>query len=144
MIQKGGTGNKKITIGEGDIFDICSTQYNPNGIAIIYEKKLEDIKNMCKAFEGNIPLVERYFAKETPTADDIRIKVYQSLNELLEQKCKKIGFHCSVSLDGSYIEGAKVAYDSVKSWAKHHDKKLEQIVIVDIYGDYSKVMNSQR
>lgn len=143
MIQKGGTGNKKITIGEGDIFDIGTDEYSPSGLAIIYEKGLEDLRAMCKAYDGNIPLVKRYFAKEAPTADDIRSKVQESLNELLERKCKKIGFHCSVALDGSYVEGAKVVYDTIKVWAKRNDKKLEHIIIVDIYGDYSKVVNNK-
>ncbi len=142
MIQKGGTGNKKIMIGEGDIFDIGASEYNPDGIAIIYEKGQVDLKDMCKAFDGGIPLVERYFAKENPTLDDIRSKVYQSLNVLLEQNCKKIGFHCSVSLDGSYVEGARVVFDAVRAWVKRYNKKVKHLVIVDIYGDFSKVMNT--
>jgi hypothetical protein len=98
---------------------------------------------MCKAFDGDIPLVERYFAKEAPTADDIRAKVRQGLNELAKQKCKSIGFHCSVALEGSYVVGARVAYETTKDWARRNDKKLKRIVIVDIYGDYSKVLNKQ-
>jgi hypothetical protein len=100
------------------------------------------LQGVGKAFNGKIPLIKRYFVKKSPTEDDIRIKVQQALNELLEKKCKSIGFHCSVALDGSYIEGAKVVVDTVRNWSKRNDKKLEQIVIVDIYGDFSKVINS--
>ena len=143
MIQKGGTGNKKIMIGEGDVFDVGASEYNPDGIAVIREKGQVDLKNMCKAFNGTIPLVERYFAKENPTADDIRSKVNQTLNALLEQNCRNIGFHCSVSLDGSYVEGARVVFDAVLAWVKRHDKKIKHLVIVDIYGDFSKVMSTR-
>lgn len=141
MIQKGGTGNKKIKIGEGDIFDTTDEQYSPDGIAVVREKHQEDLKEICKTYDGTVPLVERYFAKEAPTADDVRAKVRQVLSELAKQKCKSIGFHCSVALEGSYVEGARVALDTIKDWAHRNDKKLKRIVIVDIYGDYSKALN---
>ncbi len=142
MIQKGGTGNKKITIGEGDIFDINAERYTPDGIVILHEKSQTDLKNMCKTFDGAIPLVECTFAKKYPTADDIRSKVCMSLNKIIALGCKRIGFHCSVALDGSYIEGAREAYYAVQNWAKRYDRRLERIIIVDIFGDYSKAMNS--
>lgn len=40
-----------------------------------------------------------------------------------------------------YPEGAKVAYETIQQWAKRNDKFLSLIVVVDIYGDYSKVIN---
>jgi len=65
------------------------------------------------------------------------------MKKLRDQKCKRIGFHCSISIDDSAISGAAVAYDTIKLWAKRYDKKFEWIVIVDIYGDYGKVINGK-
>lgn len=141
MIQKGGTGNKKIRIGEGDIFDVDADQYTPGGILVLYDKSQEDLKRMCKSFNGDALLVKSVFAREDPTFEYMQTKVCNNLNKLLSQGCKRIGFHCSVAVNGSYVEGARVVLDVVKRWAERYNGKLEQIVIVDIYGDYSKAMS---
>ena len=141
MILKGGTGNRKIKIGEGDLFDIES--YNPDGLLVIRveSKDDDDLKNACHNYKGNIPFVERYFMKENQTEEEVHEKIIRALKVLKDKKCKRIGFHCSASIDGSYLKGAKVAYDTIQKWAKRNDKIIELIVINDIYGDYSKIIN---
>lgn len=144
MIQMGGTGNKKIKIGEGDIFD--EEGYNPDEIIVIWDNNHKNSygenpeKEACKKYHGSVPLVERYFVKDVLTPEDIQAKVWNVLNALLKSKKKRIGFHCSAAIDGSYVKGAKVAFDAVQSWAIRNNKKFESIVIVDIYGDYSKAL----
>lgn len=138
MIQKGGTGNKKIKIGEGDLFDIDS--YNPDGLLVIRaDTNDNDLKNRCRDYQGKVPLLERYFMKGNQTAEEIHNKIIRALKVLTDKKCKRIGFHCSASLDGSYLEGARVAFETVQQWAKRNDRKFDLIVINDIYGDYSKL-----
>lgn len=142
MILKGGTGNKKLKIGEGDLFDIDS--YHPDGLVVIRVEKNnndDDLKLACRKYNGDIPLVERYFMKEKQTEEEVHEKIIRALKVLKDKKCKRIGFHCSASVDGSYQKGAKVAYETIQKWAQRNDKKIELIVINDIYGDYSKVMN---
>ena len=137
MIMEGGLGSKKLRIGEGDIFDVEG--YHPDGIGIVRNKTQKDLKDACKDFERSVPMVERYFAKEILTADDIRVKVRENLNALRNEGCRRIGFHCSASLDGSYQDGARVVIDTIREWASRNAKKFDWIVLVDIYGDYSKV-----
>lgn len=137
MIQKGGTGNKKIKIGEGDLFDVDS--YSPDGIIVIRGNDQSDLKDACRDYKGEVPLVERYFMKENQTEAEVHEKIIRALKVLKDKKCKRIGFHCSASIDGSYLKGAKVAYDTIQAWAKRNDKKFDLIVINDIYGDYSKI-----
>ena len=141
MIQKGGTGNKKIKIGEGDLFDIES--YSPDGLLVVRveTKDDNDLKNACHNYKGDVPFVERYFMKENQTEAEVHEKIIRALKVLKDKKCKRIGFHCSASIDGSYLKGAKVAYETIQQWAKRNDKKFDLIVINDIYGDYSKVLN---
>ena len=142
MILQGGTGNKKIRIGEGDIFDVDA--YKTDGIVIIHGKEQVDLKSNCHDYQGTVPLVERYFDKEDLTIENIHNKVLKSLKVLIDMKCKYIGFHCSASVNGSYVKGAACAYETIVSWAKRNDKKFKQIVIVDIYGDYAKVLNNKQ
>lgn len=149
MIQKGGTGNKKIKIGEGDLFDIES--YSPDGLVVIRGNDQKDLKDACRDYKGEATFVERYFMKENQTEAEVHDKIIRALKALKDKKmkekkvkdkkCKRIGFHCSASIDGSYLKGAKVAYETIQQWAKRNDKKIELIVINDIYGDYSKIMN---
>ena len=61
------------------------------------------------------------------------------MNVLKKEGCRRIGFHCSASINGSYEDGARVVIETVKEWASRNIKKVEWIVLVDIYGDYSKV-----
>ncbi len=134
-----GTSNKKIKIGEGNIFDIKG--YDPDGIVVIRDNKHNDLKEACHNYKGNIPLVERYFMKENQTEAEVHEKIIRALKVLKDKKCKRIGFHCSASINGSYLEGAKVAYETIQQWATRNDKFLNLMVVVDIYGDYSKVLN---
>lgn len=136
-----GTENKKIKIGEGDLFDIES--YAPNGLVVIRveTKDEDDLKNACHNYKGKVPLVERYFMKENQSEEEVHEKIIRALKVLKDKKCKRIGFHCSASIDGSYQKGAKVAYDTIQTWAKRNDRIIELIIINDIYGDYSKIMN---
>lgn len=136
-----GTSNKKIKIGEGNIFDIKG--YDPDGIVVIRDNKHNDLKEACHNYKGNMPLVERYFMKENQTEAEVHEKIIRALKVLKDKKCKRIGFHCSASINGSYLEGAKVAYETIQQWAKRNDKFLSLIVVVDIYGDYSKVLNDK-
>ena len=136
-----GTSNPKIKIGEGDLFDVEG--YSPDGLIVVRveTKDDNDLKNACHNYKGDVPFVERYFMKENQTEAEVHEKIIRALKVLKDKKCKRIGFHCSASIDGSYLKGAKVAYDTIQQWAKRNDKKIELIVINDIYGDYSKVLN---
>ncbi len=141
MIQEGGTGNRKIKIGEGDIFDVGAEGYTPNGLVVIRGYNQTDLKAACRAYKGDVPLVERYFVKGRLQADDIRSKVMQSLKAMVDQRCKNIGFHCSAALNGDYVAGAAIVLKTVQSWAQRYNRKFDQIVIVDTYGDYAKALN---
>ena len=101
------------------------------------------MKNACHNYQGDVPLVERYFVKEDLTPQEISKKVVQGINALTDQKCKRIGFHCSVSLNGSFVKGAEIVFETIKQWAERNKKKLDWIVIVDIYGDYSKALDGK-
>ena len=135
------TSYRKLKIGEGDLFDINS--YQPDGLAVIRVEtnNNDDLKLACHSYQGEVPLVERYFMKENQTAEEVHEKIIRALKVLKDKKCKRIGFHCSASIDGSYQKGAKVAFDTIQKWALRNDKRIEQIVINDIYGDYSKILN---
>ena len=136
MILLGGTGNRKIKIGEGNIFDIDG--YKPDGLGILRYKGQNDLLNACKRYSGSVPLVTHYFKKDDVSESDIKKSVLVVLKELTKKKAKRIGFHSSVPLHGSFVEGAKTVLGIIKEWAKDNDKRFNQIVLVDIYGDYSK------
>lgn len=132
-----GTGNKKIKVGEGSIFDVEG--YQPDGIVVLHNENQQDLSDACKAFDGSVPLIHHVFSKDNYSAEYIHNVIFSCMKKMRDQKCKKIGFHCSVSMNGSSIDGAAVAYDTIKLWANRYDKKFDWIVIVDIYGDYNKV-----
>lgn len=136
MILLGGTGNKKIKIGEGNIFDVDG--YKPDGLGILRYKGQKDLLDACKRYSGNVPLVTHYFKNDDVSEANIRNSVLTVLKELSKLKVKNIGFHCSVPLYGSYVDGAKAVLGIIQEWAKNNDKQFNQIVLVDIYGDYSK------
>lgn len=141
MIMKGGTGNRKIKIGEGDLFDIEAEGYTPDRLVVIRSNDQTDLKAACRAYKGDVPLVERYFVKECLQADDIRSKVLQSLKAMVDQRCTNIGFHCSAALNGDYVAGAAIVLKAVQAWARRYDRRFDQIVIVDTYGDYAKALD---
>lgn len=139
MIIKGGTGNKKIKFGEGDLFDVES--YEAKGLVVLRSEFDEDLGKACKS-RAKVPLMQHVFKKE-PTKDNLHKVIYKCLKRLRDQRCKTYGFLCNVPVNGSTIEGAKCAYDSIVSWAQRYNKKFDRIIIVDTYGDYHKVINDK-
>ena len=127
----------KVYIGEGDIFDTSDADYDPNNIIVIHDNRNNDFSKLCneKCAELGDKLCVEVFEKERPSSDEIYSKIQSALNAT-PKKSKTIGFHCSVSVENSYTKGAQIAYDAVLKWAANSNKKLEQIVIVDIFGDY--------
>ena len=132
-----GTQDKKIRLGEGDLFDVNS--YGADGLVVLRQAEQQNLAESCKNYDGAVPLVQHVFKKE-PTQDNLHKVVNQCLKQLCDQKCKNIGFLCSISINGSLTEGAAIVFDTIKSWAKRFDKKFKRIVIVDTYGEYSKVI----
>ena len=139
MILKGGTGNKKIKLGEGDLFDIES--YDADGLVVLRSENEKDLGQACKS-RAMVPIAQHVFKKE-PTQDNLHKVINQCLKQMCDKKCKKYGFLCNVPVNGSTIEGARCAYESIKSWVQRYSKKLDWIVIVDIYGDYNKVISDR-
>lgn len=135
-----GTGNKKVKIGEGNIFDVNG--YSPDGIVMLYNESQQDLASACKAFDGCVPLVQHVFSKDSYSKEYVHEVIFRCMKKLRDKKCKRIGVHCSVMVNGSATEGAGVAYDTIKLWAERYGKRFEWIVIVDTYGDYSKVLDN--
>lgn len=138
MIVRGGTGNERVKIGEGNLFDVDG--YNPEGLVVIRGNNQKDLKDLCERYDGSVPLCEYVLPKEQLTVSGIQSVVFQSLEKLSAQKCQRIAFHCSVSVGGSFIRGARVSLDSVRSWSKANKKRVKEIIVVDIYGEYSRVL----
>lgn len=136
-----GTGNKKIIIGEGSIFDVEG--YHPDGIVLLYHESQQDLVNASNAYDGAVPLVQHVFTKDNYSEEYIHDVIFRCLKKMRDRKCKKIGFHCSLSVNGESKNAAAIAYDTIRLWANRFDKKLDWIVIVDIYGDYNKVINNR-
>lgn len=137
-----GSGNKKIKFGEGDIFDIEG--YQPDGVVVLYDRHKPDLADACKSYNGTVPLIRHAFKNDDYSVDAVHDVVFSCMRQLRDKKCKRIGFHCSVSVNGSATEGAAAAYDALLSWANRFNKKFDLIVIVDAYGDYSKVLNDRK
>lgn len=136
MIEMGGTGNRKIKLGEGDLFDTES--YGAKGLVVLRAAELEDLGQACKDYDG-VPLIQHVFKKE-PSRERLHDVVFSCLKELRDQRIKNIGFHCSVPINGSWVDGAAAVYESIQQWAKRFDRRFDKIVIVDTYGDYSKAL----
>ncbi|MDO4190526.1 MAG: hypothetical protein Q4D14_02400 [Bacteroidales bacterium] len=134
-----GTGNKKVKIGEGNVLDIDG--YQPDGILVLCRDSQQDLVDACHAYEGSVPFVQHIFSKDSYTPEYIHDVIFRSLKKLRDQKCKQIGIHCSVAVNGSATEGAAAAYDAIKLWAKRYDKKFEWIVLADTYGEYGKLLD---
>lgn len=138
MIQKG-KKNSKVWIGEGDIFKFDG-QYNPDYIVVLHDNKHRELRETCEEESiTNKKLLVKVFDEDQPSSDAIQAKVLASL-DAIPQECKFASFHCSVSIDGSYVEGARIAYNIVKEWAKQSNNELKRILIVDIFGDYYKIL----
>ena len=140
MIEMGGTGNTKIKLGEGNLFD--SEIYGADGLVVLRVPTDNDLSKACKAYNGKQPLVQHVFKKE-PSRDRLHDTVFRCLKELRDQRIRNIGFHCSVPVNGSWVDGAAAAYECIQKWAKRFDRRFDKIVIVDTYGDYSKVLNNK-
>ena len=138
MIEMGGTGNRKIKLGEGNLFD-CES-YGADGLVVLRVPTDNDLSKACKAYNGEQPLVQHVFKKE-PSRERLHDIVFRCLKELRDQRIRNIGFHCSVPVNGSRVAGADAAYESIQKWAKRFDRRFDKIVIVDTYGDYSKALN---
>lgn len=138
MIVRGGTGNKQIKIGEGDIFDLDG--YNPDCIIVIRGNRQKDLKDLCEEYHGAIPLCERILQKEDLNITGLQGTVIETLNTIVKAKYQRIAFHCSASIGGSFLRGAKVSLDAVQAWALANKKRFDEIIIVDIYGEYGRVI----
>jgi len=137
-----GTGNKKIHFGEGNLFDTDS--YEADGLVVLRRADQQDLEQRCKNYDGIVPLFQHRFVNEEQTEATIRRTVMSTLNKAKEQKCRKIGFHCSAIINGSSVSGAAIAYEAVKDWCKYNNRKFDWIVLVDTYGDYSKMLDQTK
>lgn len=135
-----GTQDKKISLGEGDLFDVES--YGVDGLIVLRRSEDDELGHACKKYNKKSPLVQHVFKKD-PSPERLHDMIFRCLKQLRDKKCKKYGFLCNVSVNGSTIEGARCAYESIKSWVQRYSKKLDWIVIVDIYGDYNKVISDR-
>ncbi|MBO4821570.1 MAG: hypothetical protein J5548_08915 [Prevotella sp.] len=136
-----GTQDKKIRLGEGDLFDVKS--YGADGLVVLRRSEDDDLGQACKRYNGKVPLVQHVFKKE-PTQERLHEVLFRCLKQLRDQRCKVYGFLCNVPVSGSTVEGASCVYEAIKSWAHRYDKKFKWIVIVDTYGDYNKVVNDKK
>ena len=134
------TVNKKIKLGEGNIFDVSG--YQPDGIVVMRQASQQGLTDSCKSYAGAMPLVQHVFKKDNQKEAQLHDDIFRCLKKMRDMKCKKIGFHCTASINGSTVEGAAFAYETIKLWARRYDKKIDWIVIVDIYGDYAKVIKA--
>ncbi len=135
------TGNRKVKIGEGDVFDIEG--YNPDGIVVMYCDNQLDMANACKEYKGTVPLIQHVFNKDHYSETYIHDVVFRCLKKMRDLKCKRIGLHCSVAVNGSTTDGAAAIYEILEVWVKRFVKNLDWIVVVDTYGDYSKIANTK-
>lgn len=133
------TKDKKIKIGEGNLFDVEG--YDPDGIVVLRRDSQQDLTDSCRSYDGSAPLIQHRFVNDEQTETTLRRAVMAALNKAREKKCRKIGFHCSAQIEGSAIKAAAIAFAAVKDWVKLNKSKIDQIIIVDIYGDYSKAMD---
>ena len=136
MIQKPNRPTK-VWIGEGNIFD-TDPQYKPKYILVLHDNKTKSLRDSCSEYQKDHDnLIEKVFKGDQLSEDEIRSTIQVALDSI-PKKTKVVGFHCSVSVCGSYEEGARIAFDTVQEWAKDN-RTLRKIVIVDIFGDYCKI-----
>ncbi len=133
-----GTQDKKIRLGEGDLFDTNS--YGATGLVVLRNAADEDLGHTCKSHGGK-PHLEQHVFKQEPSPERLHDVIFRCLKQLRDQRCKKIGILCTATVNGSSVEGAKCALEAIRAWARRFDRKFDQIVIVDTYGDYAKALN---
>ncbi len=142
MILRGGTGNDRIKIGEGNMFDI--DDYNPNGIIVIRGNAQKDLKRNCEFYRGIVPLHEYILSRDQLSISGVQSVINQALYGAIEHRYQRIAIHCSASIGGSFIKGAKIALDTVRAWSQSHRRRFREIVMVDIYGEYSRVLAMEK
>lgn len=136
MSQKPVLGTRHMWIGEGDLFDIKHYNPDPDCLLVIHDGDTEELNEKCSSYQNEtVPLYETIVKSE----DDLRTIVSNELKKL-PPRTKVVGFHSSVSINGSYKEGAKVAFDDVRDWVATR-RQLVKIVIVDMFGDYYKIQD---
>ena len=130
----------KVWIGEGDIFDIEGYDSDrPDCLVIVYDGKHKDFSKRCCNYQNDeIPLFLTNLGDKNCSVDDVRAIVSQKLDSL-PNTMKTVGFHCSASVDGSYVAGAKAAFEAVLAWADKRQRNLTKIIVVDMFGDYCKI-----
>lgn len=142
MICKDVFGDKRVLVGEGDIFDVQG--YHPDGIIIIRRSRQKDLKDSCKQYKDEVPLIERVLPTGILSKVTLQRVINQSLADITQLKCQRIAIHCSASIGGSFIKGAKIALDTVRAWSQSHRRRFREIVMVDIYGEYSRVLAMEK
>jgi hypothetical protein len=130
--------DKKIRLGEGDHFatDSCGA----TGLVVLTNAADEDLGHACKNHGGK-PHLEQHVFKQEPSQERLHDVIFRCLKQLRDQRCKTIGLLCTAAVNGSTIEGARSTLEAVRAWARRYDRKFDQIVIVDTYGDYAKALN---
>lgn len=137
-----GTGNKKIHLGEGNIFDING--YGATGLVIIRTQDEVYLKEECNSIPESVKVAQHVFKGESSSSEYLHKVIFECLKVLRDSRCKRIGFHCSASLDGSTLNAAAVAYESIHLWAKRYSKKFEWIVIDDPKGEYARALKDRK
>ena len=141
MAQKKVKGtNRKVRIGEGDVFDIGHYNPNPNPypdcLIVIHDGENEELSKSCSSYQSEIVPLYKWLINQ---ADDIKAVVSSAL-DALPLNTKVVGFHCSGRVNGSYEEGARIAFEAVREWAATR-RQLKKLVIVDMFGDYYKIQD---
>ena len=126
----------KVWIGEGDIFD--TEGFRPDCLVVVHDGKHKGLSDQCGKHSEKTPsLFEKRVEKDGLSVEKISTVVTDTL-EALPNNMRTVSFHCSACVNGSYVEGAKAAYDAVLAWAGQRNR-LTKIVIVDMFGDYCKI-----
>ena len=132
------TTDKNIKLGEGSVFDVDG--YSPDGIVVLRTQEETDMSDSAKVIDNMIPVVQHVFSKDDYSEEYIHNIVFHLLKQLRDQKCKCIAIHSSVKIAGSRENGAVATYEAIRKWATRYKKNFNQLVIVDTYGDFGKVI----
>ncbi len=136
-----GTQDKKIRLGEGSLFDTES--YGATGLAVLRNATDDELGHACKGYDGKPPLVKHVF-KSDPSPEYLHDVIFRCLKQLRDQRRRTIGLLCTAAVNSSTIEGAKSTLEATRAWARRYDRRFDQIVIVDTYGDYAKALNQSK
>ena len=135
------TPDQNIKLGEGSVFDVEG--YSPDGIAVLRTQEETDMSDSAKVIDNMIPVVQHVFSKDDYSEAYIYNVVFHLLKQLRDQKCKCIGIHSSVKITGSRDRGVIATYAALRKWAARYKKNFDQMVIVDTYGDFGKVIKQK-